>query len=210
MTGYSREGFLHMEWTWCTPTSSNGTQAQVGPETDGEALLPVRIQVPRRPAKNSRVVFTTGTMKFEGKPASLGTAYDITERKNSRNSFASPTRWRRSVCWRGVAHDFNDILTAIIGYGNLVKMKLALNDPAHNYVDQILTSSERAALTHSLLAFSRKQIVEFPAGEPQNEIIVGVGKLLGGLIGEDIEYKMDLDDRELMVLADAGNSSRSS
>ena len=207
MTGYSREELLHMD-----------IMDLVHP--DFRQMVRERNRALRRMEKRSSryefkiatkageerwVDFTTGTMEFEGKPASLGTAYDITERKKLEEQFRQSHKMEAvGLLAGGVAHDFNNILTAIIGYGNLVKMKLAVNDPAHNYVDQILTSSERAAaLTHSLLAFSRKQIIN-PQPVNLNEIIVGVGKLLGRLIGEDIEYKMDLDDRELMVLADAG------
>ncbi|HYA88863.1 MAG TPA: PAS domain S-box protein [Nitrospirota bacterium] len=151
------------------------------------------------------VDFTSATIEFEGRPAALGTAYDITERKKLEEQFRQSHKMEAvGLLAGGVAHDFNNILTAIIGYGNLVKMKLAANDLVHNYVDQILSSSERAAnLTHSLLAFSRKQIIN-PQPVNVNDIIVGIGKLLDRLIGEDIEFKIDLEGRALVVLADAG------
>jgi PAS domain S-box-containing protein len=151
------------------------------------------------------VDFTSATIEFEGRPAALGTAYDITERKKLEEQFRQSHKMEAvGLLAGGVAHDFNNILTAIIGYGNLVKLKLAANDPANNYIDQILSSSERAAnLTHSLLAFSRKQIIN-PQPVNVNDIIVGIGKLLARLIGEDIEFEMDLEKRDLMVLADAG------
>jgi hypothetical protein len=61
----------------------------------------------------------------------------------------------------GIAHDFNNILSAIIGYSNLVQIKLPSDDPVRKYVDQIVASSGKAAiLTQSLLAFSRKQIID--------------------------------------------------
>ncbi len=62
----------------------------------------------------------------------------------------------------GIAHDFNNILTAIIGYGSLLKTNMDREDPLVAHVEQILSSSERAAnLTQQLLAFSRKQIIRF-------------------------------------------------
>jgi PAS domain S-box-containing protein len=61
----------------------------------------------------------------------------------------------------GVAHDFNNILTAIIGYGNLLLTKLPEGDTLNAHVQHILASAERAShLTHSLLAFSRKQVID--------------------------------------------------
>jgi len=103
----------------------------------------------------------------------------------------------------GISHDFNNILTAIIGYGNLVKMKLPPDDPLHSYVEQILTSSARAAnLTQSLLAFSRKQVIN-PRPMDLNEAIRRFEKLLHRLIGEDVDFQVNLAPGEMTVLADS-------
>ncbi len=105
----------------------------------------------------------------------------------------------------GVAHDFNNILTAIIGYGNLMQMKIKEDDPLRVHIEQILSSSERAAnLIRSLLAFSRKQIMN-PKPLNLNEIVERVTKLLSRLIGEDIELKIVLTDRALTVMADSSH-----
>lgn len=105
----------------------------------------------------------------------------------------------------GIAHDFNNILTAIIGYGHILKMKLEQKSPLMGYTDQILASAERAAhLTQSLLAFSRKQVIN-PKPVNLNEITASVEKILLRIIGEDIELKTILSGiRDLRVMADAG------
>jgi signal transduction histidine kinase len=103
----------------------------------------------------------------------------------------------------GVAHDFNNVLTAIIGYGNLLLMAIGRDDRLKNYVNHILTASERAAkLVGSLLAFSRKQITNL---EPidVNRIITEVQTLIARLVGEDVELKTLLTDRDLTVMADS-------
>jgi two-component system, cell cycle sensor histidine kinase and response regulator CckA len=103
----------------------------------------------------------------------------------------------------GISHDFNNILTAIIGYGNLLKMKIRADDPLHPYVEQILTSSARAAnLTQSLLAFSRKQVIN-PRPMDLNDAIRRFEKLLHRLIGEDIELRTNLAPGEMTILADS-------
>jgi len=104
----------------------------------------------------------------------------------------------------GVAHDFNNILTAIIGFGNLAKAKLRPGDPLRTLIDQILASSDRAAnLTRSLLAFSRKQVlIRKPVD--LNDLVRNVEKLLVRLIGEDIELTTSLTRNSLIVMADAG------
>ncbi len=102
----------------------------------------------------------------------------------------------------GVAHDFNNFLTAIVGFGHLVKMKLNEGDPAGHYVDQILSATERAAnLTQSLLAFSRKQIIS-PKAINLNKIVENINKLLRRLIGEEIELNVSVAKEDLIINAD--------
>jgi len=104
----------------------------------------------------------------------------------------------------GLAHDFNNILTAIIGYGHLLQLKMKDDDPLKHNVEQILASANRAAnLTRSLLAYSRKQIMN-PQIVDLNEIIKKVELLLARLLGEDIELKTILTNDSVTVLADAG------
>jgi two-component system cell cycle sensor histidine kinase/response regulator CckA len=103
----------------------------------------------------------------------------------------------------GVAHDFNNILTAITGYGSLMKMKMGEHDPLRNYLQQMLDASERAAnLTRSLLAFSRKQVIS-PRPVNLNKIVKNVEKLLQRLISEDVEMKVILTNKDLTVMADS-------
>ncbi len=104
----------------------------------------------------------------------------------------------------GVAHDFNNILTAITGYGNLVRMKIKKDDPLLHSMNQILSSVERGAnLTRSLLAFSRKQAIN-PRPVNFNTIVENIYKLLKRLIGEDIELKQRLTSEDVTVMADIG------
>jgi two-component system NtrC family sensor kinase len=103
----------------------------------------------------------------------------------------------------GIAHDFNNILTAVTGYGSLLQAKLADNEPLKAYVVQMMTAATRATtLTQGLLAYGRKQQLH-PVPTNLNEIVARVGDFLRRLIGEDIELKILLTDRDLTVLADA-------
>jgi len=102
----------------------------------------------------------------------------------------------------GVAHDFNNILSAIMGFGNLMQLKMADDDPNRVYLDNILLSADKAAkLTQSLLAFSRQQVIK-PALIDINEVIRRVEKLLVRIIGEDITFQTDLLPEKLAVTAD--------
>jgi PAS domain S-box-containing protein len=104
----------------------------------------------------------------------------------------------------GVAHDFNNILTGIIGFGTLMDLAMDKKDPQRQNLNHILAGAERAAnLTKSLLAFSRKQISN-PLPVDLNEIITKIGKFIQPIIGEDIDLKITVSTDVLTVYADAG------
>ena len=103
----------------------------------------------------------------------------------------------------GVAHDFNNILTAIMGYGSLTLMDMAKDDPQRINIEHMLEGAERAAhLTKDLLLFSRKQVSEKEYIN-LNEIINKMEKFLTRIIGEDISCKTQLHPEALPVLANA-------
>lgn len=132
-----------------------------------------------------------------------GVNEDVTERKHLEVQLRQAQKMEAiGTLAGGVAHDFNNILTAIIGYGNLLKMKVSEDQSLQYYIEPILNSAEKAAqLTQSLLAFSRKQIISLKPVS-LNDIVEGMGKLLLRVIGEDIELQVEQRDGKLMVLAD--------
>jgi PAS domain S-box-containing protein len=86
----------------------------------------------------------------------------------------------------GVAHDFNNMLTAIKGYSELLLEKLEPHTALHGHALQIKRAAEQAsALPRQLLAFSRKQALE-PELVDLSEIVGNIGELLQRLIGETI------------------------
>jgi PAS domain S-box-containing protein len=104
----------------------------------------------------------------------------------------------------GVAHDFNNILSAIIGYGSLIQVKTGDDAQLAHYATEVLAAANRAAnLTKSLLAFSRKQIID-PKPLILNDVIGNIEKLLLRIIGEDIEFKTFYTEEKLTVMADRG------
>jgi len=87
----------------------------------------------------------------------------------------------------GVAHDFNNILQAILGYGELMRMSIESGTPPHGELDEVLKAAQRAALlTRQLLAFSRRQVIEL---EPLalNEVVDELTNMIRRVIGEHIE-----------------------
>ena len=104
----------------------------------------------------------------------------------------------------GVAHDFNNMLTSIIGHSELIISDLNENDPLHTDMMEIYKSAERASeLTRQLLAFSRKQVLE-PAIVNLNMIINEMDRMIMRLIGEHIILDLHLDENLWCIQVDPG------
>lgn len=105
----------------------------------------------------------------------------------------------------GVAHDFNNILTAIIGYANLIQMKCAADDPSARFAAQVVASAEKAAvLTRGLLAYSKNQSMN-PVHLDLNEVVARVDRLLNRVLGEGIAVVTKLHPEPLRLFADSGH-----
>lgn len=103
----------------------------------------------------------------------------------------------------GLAHDFNNILTAIAGYVGIMEFQLEENSPLLPALGQIRTSVDRAAsLTSGLLDFSREQRTN-PLPVNLNEIVKRVGSLVTSLTGEDITIHNSLSEAPLEIMADS-------
>lgn len=104
----------------------------------------------------------------------------------------------------GVAHDFNNILSIIMGHGELLLTAIGGDEGARNGLEQIQRAADRAAsLTQQLLAFSRKQVLQ-PKILDLNEAVADVQKMLSRVIGEDIELIAQLHPSLVPVKADPG------
>jgi len=102
----------------------------------------------------------------------------------------------------GVAHDFNNILTVIIGLAQLVKSRTIKSDPNYEQLDSILKSAERAAdLTKQLLLFSRKKEMDLEVIN-LNRTISEIRKMLNRLIGENISMHNELASDLWQIKAD--------
>ena len=103
----------------------------------------------------------------------------------------------------GVVHDFNNLLTVILGYADLMHVSLPADHPARAYAAEIANAAEdSAALTSRLLAFSRAQVVE-PSLVDLNETLRRREALLRRLLGDRIALDLRLDSAIGAIRADA-------
>lgn len=104
----------------------------------------------------------------------------------------------------GVAHDFNNMLSVIIGYSEHIYSSLHTGDPLREDAREIYDAGMRSArLTRQLLAFSRKQTLQ-PEVVDLNALVHGLEKMLSRMIGEDIVLKLTLGTELGNVKVDSG------
>ncbi|MDW7773479.1 MAG: ATP-binding protein [Desulfobulbaceae bacterium] len=137
---------------------------------------------------------------------------EVTDRKKAEEEhdnlraqlFASQKMEAVGILAGGVAHDFNNILTTVLGYSQIMILKLDEQNPMREMVQEIYDAAERAAgLTRQLLAFSRKQVMEMKVAGI-NDIIVNLSKMIRRLIGENIEIHFSLGESIGSVKVDVG------
>jgi signal transduction histidine kinase/ActR/RegA family two-component response regulator len=104
----------------------------------------------------------------------------------------------------GIAHDFNNLITVITGYTQLALMRADPTTPEAADLRQVVEASDRAAsLTHQLLAFSRKQVLQ-PTVLDLAEVAQGIAPMLQRIIGEHIELRLATSAPLARVRADRG------
>jgi PAS domain S-box-containing protein len=142
----------------------------------------------------------------------LSVGEDITERKRAEEEKAAlQEQLRQSQKMEaigrlagGIAHDFNNLLTIIKGYSQLSLLELRENDPLRQGIEQIGKATDRATdLTHQILAFSRRQILEMKILD-LNTVLGNLDRMLHRILGEDIELVTFLADDLGRVKTDLG------
>jgi PAS domain S-box-containing protein len=136
-----------------------------------------------------REVFTSvELLEVDGVPCILGLTEDVTDRRKLEERLVQSQKMESmGRLAGGIAHDFNNLLGVILGYSALVLGRLPEKDPAAGKIIQIQRAGERAAaLTRQLLAFSSKQVL-LPEVLDLGVLLHDTEKMLGRLIGEDVE-----------------------
>ncbi|MEA5112433.1 MAG: PAS domain S-box protein [Geobacteraceae bacterium] len=205
--GYTKEELLNLRNVSLSAEPDQTRLATV----DRFTSIPVRFH-----RKKDGTVFpveiTASHFSWKGRPVHIASIRDITERIRAveeRQSleiqlFQSQKMEAIGQLAGGVAHDFNNILTVILGYADILISKTSRDNPMYPQLEQILSSTMRAAeLTKGLLAFSRKQVLNMKPLDA-GEIVMDMKKMLGRLIREDIEFRTEIGDALLVVNADKG------
>jgi PAS domain S-box-containing protein len=146
----------------------------------------------------------TSLAEYEGRPARLSVAVDVTARRAAERALReSQEQLRRAQKMEalgrfagGIAHDFNNLLTGILGAADLALSDLAAETPAREDVEMIRDSARRAAgLTGQILAFSRGGVVQ-PAVLSAAAVVNGLAPMLARVIGEHIQLVVQTPEPE--------------
>ncbi|MCP4688571.1 MAG: PAS domain S-box protein [Desulfobacterales bacterium] len=208
LTGYPRERFLDDCGFWSStlihPDDRCTAEAQVEQLSKGRGGE-AEYRIIR---SDEKVIWARDSARVKYKDGSMvvyGVLSDINESKRLETQFRHAQKMEAiGRLAGGVAHDFNNILTHIMGSGELIQFRLEKGDPSYEEARLIIEAAERAAeLTRQLLTFSRGEVQEVKVLN-LNTRILGVEKMLRRLIGEDIELITVLDQALGHVRADAG------
>lgn len=123
----------------------------------------------------------------DGTACVLAVTQDVTESRRLENQLRQAQRMGAvGRLAGGVAHDFNNILTVIMGYSEIALYRLGSAHEVSKHLREIKVAAERAAsLTRQLLAFSRQQVL-YPRSLDLNGVVSNLTQMLHRLIGEDI------------------------
>ncbi len=144
-------------------------------------------------------------LMIDGKPAMLGVARDITERKLSEDALRHAQKMEGiGTLAGGIAHDFNNLLNAILGQSSLALNKISNDNPAHQNILKTIKASERAAdLTRQLLAYSGRGKF-FTEDIDLNTLVSENVQMLEVSVPKTTRLQFDLGQPSPWVLGDIG------
>ncbi len=155
--------------------------------------------------QHRRGLFSARPIAIDGEPCLLVLIRDVTEQKLLEEQLAHAQKLEAvGRLAGGVAHDFNNLITVITGYTDLLRSSLDGEDPRRADATEILRASSRAAgLTQQLLAFARRQLVQ-PRVLDLNRLVADVTSLLERLLGEQVGIQLELAPEPAIVEVDPG------
>jgi PAS domain S-box-containing protein len=144
-------------------------------------------------------------MQIGSKTFAIVVERDITKRKQLEEQLRVAQKMEAiGSLAGGIAHDFNNLLSVILNYTEFSIEKMREGDPVRNDLLKVKNAGERAAaLTHQLLAFSRRQVLQ-PVVLDLNNVTTDLDKMLRRIIGENIDFVLVLAPDLGVVRADPG------
>ena len=207
IVGYTREDLAAGGVNFLTmtpPEYLHLNQRALEQMAEGATVAPWEKELIRKDGRNVPVLVGVAPLN-DRRDQGVVFLLDLTERRTLERQLRQAQKMEAiGQLASGVAHDFNNILTAITGYADLLREDLTPGHPGLEDVGEIRTAADRAAgLTRQLLAFSRQQMLE-PRILDLNDLVRNMEKMLRRLIGEDVTLEVRLEPSLGSVKADPG------
>lgn len=169
------------------------------------AIRKLEMKIGTKSGGTRDILLSMEPIELDGEPCLIATSDDITDRIRTEEKLRQSQKMEAiGQLAGGVAHDFNNILTAIIGYTSMSLETLDPSHPLYESLRQVLRSGERAAgLTRQLLAYGRKQILEFKPLD-LGIIVREMEDMLRRLISEDIQLTAEPSRPGCLAWVDRG------
>jgi len=205
--GWTADEVIGCASPFLQPGADGRLEGPIAEEFTGQRSFGRRMQRRRKAGSPVYVsLWTASLLDQNGEVvAALGMHADMTEQNHLEEQIRQSQKMEAiGRLAGGVAHDFNNMLTIILGYADILRSSLGQSDALAEPVEAILDAARKAAdLTRQLLAFSRKQLLR-PRVVRLDAAVDGMKKMLFRLIGEHVTHVLRLDPHTGRVLADVG------
>jgi PAS domain S-box-containing protein len=207
MLGWNEEEVRGGPVPWIPPEKREEFDAFVAQAFDGQLITGQETQRQRRDGARLEISLSLAPLYDAAGAVNgcIGFIADITGQKRLEGQFRQSQKMEAiGRLASGVAHDFNNMLTVITGYSDLLLGTMSSADPSRDLIGEIRKSGERATtLTRQLLAFSRQQTLT-PVVLDVNSLITDLQRMLRRLIPENIDVVTTLSNDLWRVKADPG------
>jgi PAS domain S-box-containing protein len=205
-TGQDQESYRG--WGWLTavhPEDREATQAAWRRAVERKEAFYAEYRLVRHDGQYRRVIARgVPVLGPEGEVVEwVGTCVDVEDERRAAEHLRQAQRLEAvGSLAGGVAHEVNNMMTAVIGFGGFVLKGLESHHPHRSDVNEMVKAATRAAgITKQLLAFTRQQVLQ-PSVLDLNAVVSNVSRMLGSLLGADVELVTELDHSIGRIQAD--------
>lgn len=204
LLGMSRHEIIGLHQAAIAPPDQADLARRLFVEAKEKVMIPPSdLEVIRKDGTRIPVSVAGATFHIGNSPVLLGLFRNLTEiRKIQQQLLQSQKMEAVGRLAGGIAHDFRNELTIVIGYGEMLKRMLTDNEKAQKYIVEIIDAPNRSsAISNGLLAFSRQQALR-PQITDIGEMIKAMSKSLSKMLGEDIHLAAESDKPLHPVMVD--------